>query len=215
MNPSLSALRISLLYLVAATLWVWLGDQWLQNVLLDPVSLARAMELKKYGFLAITFFVLFFVLWRHFSQQHAAYVDLADNEQRLRRALAVVEDGVWDWDLETQRVHYSSGYATLLGLPVEHLSDDLLLWENRLHPEDRARTLALHRDCIQGLRTALECVYRIRHSDGSYRWVRSSGRLTRGEDGRPLRLTGVNRDITHQRSNEEHLRQAAAVFEAT
>ncbi|MFR0692195.1 putative bifunctional diguanylate cyclase/phosphodiesterase [Enterobacterales bacterium AE_CKDN230030158-1A_HGKHYDSX7] len=215
MNPRLSALRISFVYLVAATLWVWLGDQWLQNVLLDPASLARALELKKYLFLAITFLLLFFLLWRHLRRQHAAFTALADREQRLSRAFAVVEDGIWDWDLETQRVYYSPGYANLIGLPLEHLSDDLLLWENRLHPEDRARILALHQDCIQGLRPRLECVYRIRHGDGSYRWVRSSGRLTRAEDGRALRLTGVNRDITHQRSNEEHLRQAAAVFEAT
>jgi len=215
MNPRLSALRISLVYLIAATLWVWLGDQWLQNVLLDPASLARAMEWKKYGFLAVTFLVLFFLLCSHFRQQHAAFTALADNEQRLSRVFDVVEDGIWDWDLETQRVYYSPGYANLIGLPLEHLSDDLLLWEHRLHPEDRARILALHQDCIQGLRTRLECAYRIRHGDGSYRWVRSSGRLTRAEDGRPLRLTGVNRDITRQRSNEEHLRQAAAVFEAT
>ena len=215
MNPRLSALRISLVYLVAATLWVWLGDQWLQNALHDPASLARAIELKKYGFLAVTFLALFFLLWRHFRQQQAAFAALAAKEERLSRAFAVVEDGIWDWDLETHRVYYSPGYARLLGLPVEHLSDDLLLWENRLHPEDRARTLALHQDCIQGLSTRLECVYRIRHGDGSYRWVRSSGCLTRGEDGRPLRLTGVNRDITRQRNNEDHLRQAAAVFEAT
>ncbi|MDN6856572.1 EAL domain-containing protein [Pseudomonas sp. CAN2814] len=215
MNPRLSALRISFLYLVVATLWVWLGDQWLQNVLLEPGALTRAIELKKFGFLAITSLLLFFLLWRHFRSQHAAYLALADNEQRLSRVFEVVEDGIWDWDLQTHRVYYSPGYATLIGLPLEHLSDDLLLWENRLHPDDRARTLALHQDCIQGLSQRLECVYRIRHGDGGYRWVRSSGRLTRAENGQPLRLTGVNRDITRQRNNEDHLRQAAAVFEAT
>ncbi|MBB4862864.1 PAS domain S-box-containing protein [Pseudomonas nitritireducens] len=215
MNPRLSALRISLLYLVVATLWVWLSDQWLQNVLLEPASLTRALELKRFGFLAVTSLLLFFLLWRHFRRQLAAYEALADNEQRLSRVFEVVEDGIWDWDLQTHRVYYSPGYANLIGLPLEHLSDDLLLWENRLHPDDRARTLAQHQDCIQGLSPRLECVYRIRHGDGGYRWVRSSGRLTRADDGQPLRLTGVNRDITRQRSNEDHLRQAAAVFEAT
>lgn len=215
MNPRLSALRISLVYLVLGSLWVMLSDQWLQKTLIDPASLMRWMEMKKYLFLGITSLLLFFLLWRHFRQQQAAFRKLADSEQLLSRAFEVVEDGIWDWDLNTHRVYYSSGYADLIGLPRERLSDDLLLWENRLHPDDRAATLAAHQDCIEGLNPRLECVYRILHSDGSYRWVRSSSRLTRDDSGQPLRLTGVSRDITRQRNNEDHLRQAAAVFEAT
>ncbi|PJI46805.1 MAG: GGDEF domain-containing protein [Pseudomonas sp.] len=215
MNPRLSALRISLLYLALGTLWVLLSDQWLQKVLIDPASLTRWMEVKRYLFLGITSLLLFFLLWRHFRAQHRALEALLDRERRLSRAFEVVEDGIWDWDLDTHRVHYSPAYAELIGLPHERLSDDLLLWEHRLHPDDRAAVVAAHQDCIEGLRSPLECVYRIRHSDGSYRWVRSSGRVSRDESGRPLRLTGVSRDITRQRNNEDHLRQAAAVFEAT
>ncbi|QRY80263.1 EAL domain-containing protein [Pseudomonas sp. PDNC002] len=215
MNPRLSALRISLSYLVLASLWVLLSDQWLQKVFIDPASLLRWMEVKKYLFLGITSLLLFLLLCRHFRRQHAAYVALADSEQRLIRAFDVVEDGIWDWDLDSHRVYYSPGYADLIGLPRERLSDDLLLWENRLHPDDRAAVLTAHQDCVEGLTPRLECVYRILHSDGHYRWVRSSARLTRDASGRPLRLTGVSRDITRQRNNEDHLRQAAAVFEAT
>ncbi|MFV3307055.1 putative bifunctional diguanylate cyclase/phosphodiesterase [Pseudomonas sp. NY15181] len=215
MNPRLSALRISLLYLMLAALWMLLGDHWLQMVFTEPAELLRWMIAKKYVFLGGSALLLFLLLNRHFCRQHTTVSALADREERLSRALDVVEDGVWDWDLRSQRIYYSPGYSNLIGLPCERLSDDVLLWENRLHPDDRRATLATYQDHIDGLSEELNCVYRIRHSDGGYRWVHARGRVERDASGEALRMTGISRDITRQRSNEDHLRQAAAVFEAT
>ncbi|MEE9102922.1 EAL domain-containing protein [Pseudomonas nitroreducens] len=215
MNPRLSALRISLLYLVFAALWMVLGDHWLQMVFTEPTQLLRWMIAKKYVFLGVSALLLYLLLTRHLCRQQTTVSALADRENRLSRALNVVEDGVWDWDLRTQRVYYSPGYANLIGLPCERLSDDFLLWENRLHPDDRDTALAAYQDHIDGLSEQLDCVYRILHSDGGYRWIHARGRVERSATGDALRMTGISRDVTRQRSNEEHLRQAAAVFEAT
>ncbi|WP_371231692.1 putative bifunctional diguanylate cyclase/phosphodiesterase [Pseudomonas sp. QE6] len=215
MNPRLSALRISLLYLVFAALWMLLGDHWLQMIFTEPAQLLRWMIAKKYVFLGISALLLYLLLNRHLCRQQTTVSALADREERLSRALNVIEDGVWDWDLRTQRVYYSPGYANLIGLPCERLSDDFLLWENRLHPEDRGATLAAYQDHVDGLSEQLDCVYRILHSDGGYRWIHARGRVERSASGEALRMTGISRDVTRQRSNEEHLRQAAAVFEAT
>jgi len=192
-----------------------LGDHWLQMVITEPTQVLRWMIAKKYVFLGISALLLFVLLSRHFHRQHATLTALANREERLSRALDVVEDGVWDWDLRTHRVYYSPGYANLIGLPCEHLSDDFLLWESRLHPEDRTAILAACKDHIDGLNDQLDCVYRILHSDGGYRWVHARGRVERSASGEALRMTGISRDVTRQRSNEDHLRQAAAVFEAT
>lgn len=215
MSPRLSALRISLCYLVLAALWMLLSDHWLHMVITDPAQALHWMTAKKYLFLGVSTALLFLLLYKQLCRQHATVNALADREERLSRALNVIDDGVWDWDLRTHRVYYSPGYANLIGLPSERLSDDFLLWENRLHPEDRAATLAAYHDHIEGLSDRLDCVYRILHSDGSYRWIHARGRVERGLSGEALRMTGVSRDITRQRSNEDHLRQAAAVFEAT
>ncbi|MCP8466871.1 EAL domain-containing protein [Pseudomonas sp. ZM23] len=215
MNPRLSALRISLLYLVLATVWMLASDHWLQMAIADPAQTLRWMTAKKYLFVAGSAMLLFVLLHRQFRHQQATISSLSDREKRLSRALNVVEDGIWDWDLRTHRVYYSPGYASLIGLPGDRLSDDFLLWENRLHPEDHDTALAAYQDHIDGLSEQLDCVYRIRHGDGSYRWVHARGRVERDVDGTALRMTGVSRDITRQRSNEDHLRQAAAVFEAT
>ncbi|AGI26638.1 sensory box/GGDEF domain/EAL domain-containing protein [Pseudomonas sp. ATCC 13867] len=215
MNPRLSALRISLLYLVLAALWMLLGDHWLHMAFSEPAQTLRWMTTKKFVFLGVSALLLFLLLHQQFRRQQATLSALSDREERLNRALNVVEDGVWDWDLRTHRVYYSQGYANLIGLPSERLSDDFLLWENRLHPEDRSATLAAYQEHIDGLSERLDCVYRILHSHGGYRWIHSRGRVERGADGEALRMTGISRDITRQRSNEDHLRQAAAVFEAT
>jgi len=75
--------------------------------------------------------------------------------------------------------------------------------------------IAQHRDLLQRRSQRLECTYRLRHADGNYRWVHARARLSGGHDGEPLRMTGVSRDVTEQRKANDHLRQAAAVFEAT
>ncbi|MEB3944287.1 PAS domain S-box protein, partial [Pseudomonas aeruginosa] len=68
---------------------------------------------------------------------------------------------------------------------------------------------------LQGLTDNLDHIYRLRHKDGDYRWIHSRGRVLRDALGKPLHYTGVARDITLQRLKEDHLRQAAAVFDST
>ncbi|WP_084314894.1 putative bifunctional diguanylate cyclase/phosphodiesterase [Pseudomonas jinjuensis] len=215
MNPRLSALRICLVYLVFAIAWVLVSDHLLQARLTDTAELLQWMIGKKYLFIGVTTVLLYFVMLRHFRRQQRVYDAMRQSEQRLNRALEAVEDGIWDWDLCSHKVFYSPGYAKLIGLPPDRLSDDLELWETRLHPEDRDTVLAIQQDHLNGLTPSYDCVYRMLHSDGGYRWVHTRGRTICENGGKPVRMTGTMRDITHQRSNEDHLRQAAAVFEAT
>ncbi|MBO3276186.1 putative bifunctional diguanylate cyclase/phosphodiesterase [Pseudomonas schmalbachii] len=215
MRPHLSALRICLIYLVLAISWVLLSEHFLQLRFGDSDEYLKWMSEKKYLFLAVTAAILYVLLLRQFKRQAAAYAAMEQSEQRLNRALEAVEDGIWDWDLRTNKVFYSPGFARLFGLPRESLSDEYELWESRLHPEDREATLAAHQAHLAGDTPQLDCVYRLLHTDGSYRWIHSRGRVIRDESGEPLRMTGVCSDITDQRSKDDYLRQAAAVFETT
>ncbi|HIC1674792.1 TPA: PAS domain-containing protein, partial [Escherichia coli] len=130
-------------------------------------------------------------------------------------ALEAVRDGLWDWDLVTDRMFVSPGYAALIGLAPEELGDPIETWKKRLHPEEYATVLEAHRNHLQGLTDNLDHIYRLRHKDGDYRWIHSRGRVLRDALGKPLHYTGVARDITLQRLKEDHLRQAAAVFDST
>ncbi|HCF7230603.1 putative bifunctional diguanylate cyclase/phosphodiesterase [Pseudomonas aeruginosa] len=215
MSPRLSALRLSLAYLAIAIAWAFLSDHLLQNQVQDHDQLVFWMTAKRLFFFAATGLLLYLYLVRQFRRKAQAYDELHGSEQRLNRALEAVRDGLWDWDLVTDRMFVSPGYAALIGLAPEELGDPIETWKKRLHPEEYAAVLEAHRNHLQGLTDNLDHIYRLRHKDGDYRWIHSRGRVLRDALGKPLHYTGVARDITLQRLKEDHLRQAAAVFDST
>ncbi|MBI4375291.1 MAG: response regulator, partial [Elusimicrobia bacterium] len=100
----------------------------------------------------------------------------------------------------------SDNVERLLGVSVAEASH-YQWWEGSLHPEDRERILkCLRDDMLQGRGLSVE--YRLRHRDGSYRWVEDNSRVLFGFDGRPHEVIGVWNDITERKSLEDQLRQA-------
>lgn len=216
MNTPQSAWRLTLSYMLAAGLWVLFSDVLLAAVGLPLEQLERAQLLKGLGFVLLTSGLLYSVLRNHRQQHSQVHHALRNSEQRLHQALEAARDGMWDWDLQTRKVYFSPGYAALLGLPAEALDDDPQHWLQRLHPDDRA---SFERNLEQHLAvrnpTPYEVNCRLLHQDGSYRWIKSRGRLLLDEHGQAERLIGTASDITQRRKDEDSLRQAAAVFDAT
>lgn len=213
MRIDTAALRLTLGYLLLAGLWILLSDQLLTALGLSVAQQERVQSLKGLFFVVLTSSLLYLVLHRHAQQYRSARLQLASNEERLRLALDATRDGLWDWDVSSRRVFFSEGYAKLLGLTPQTLGDTREAWAARLHPDDQERALqALNADLGQ---QHYDSIHRLRHADGSYRWIHSRGRLLRDEDGQPQRFIGIASDITQQRANDDSLRQAAAVFDAT
>ncbi|ARS51010.1 diguanylate cyclase [Ectopseudomonas mendocina] len=213
MRIDIAALRLTLGYLLLAGLWILLSDQLLTVLGLSLAQLERLQSLKGLIFVGLTAALLYLVLHRHAQQYRRARLQLTSNEERLRLALDATRDGLWDWDFTARRVFFSPSYAALLGLTPQALGDTRDAWAERLHPEDRERVLQAL--ALDQQYDSYDNVYRLRHADGTYRWFHSRGRLLRDEGGRPQRFIGIASDITQQRANDESLRQAAAVFDAT
>ncbi|MGQ7959931.1 phosphodiesterase DibA [Pseudomonas sp. SP16.1] len=207
------ALRLTLLYLLVAALWIVLSDHLLNALGLSVEQAERLQSYKGLLFVGLTGLLLYLTLQRHASHYRRARLQLATNEERLRLALDATRDGLWDWDFASQRAFFSENYAALLGLRPDALGDSREAWAERLHPDDRERALLALDVEMAGAR--YENVYRMRHADGSYRWLHSRGRLLRDEAGQPQRFIGIASDITQRRADEDSLRQAAAVFDAT
>jgi PAS domain S-box-containing protein len=98
----------------------------------------------------------------------------------------------------------SDNMERLLGVAGKDTSFDW--WKASLHPDDRERAMAIFADGLKQENYSTE--YRIRHLDGSYRWVEDDSRIVRDAAGRPMEIVGVWTDITERRSLEEQLRQA-------
>lgn len=132
---------------------------------------------------------------------------LQRSEARWQFALEEAGDGLWDWDLTTDQVFYSRRWKETLGYEEHEIGDTLAEWDSRVHPDDRARAWERLERHIRGEARMYEHEHRLRHKDGSYRWMLDRGRvIERRADGSPSRMIGAHVDITaRRRADEERL----------
>jgi diguanylate cyclase (GGDEF)-like protein/PAS domain S-box-containing protein len=126
---------------------------------------------------------------------------LRESEERYALAARGANDGLWDWDLETQRVYFSTRWKAMLGYEESEIGDSPDEWLSRVHHEDRA---PLHAElAAQWAATARkECAieHRVLHKDGSYRWMLSRGVVERDGQGKATRMAGSQTDITSSKA---------------
>lgn len=133
--------------------------------------------------------------------QHSkvAFERMAESEKRLAAALRGSDDGVWDWDMANNQRWYSPRFWTMLGYMPNELPADAELWSKLAHPDHSDRisksTLALLAS------DADQYVYEfeLRHKKGHYVPILARGFIQRDENGKPVRLTGTNTDLTERR----------------
>ena len=125
---------------------------------------------------------------------------LRESEERYALAVRGANDGVWDWDREADRVYFSPRWKAILGYDEGEIGDAPREWFDRVHPEDLDRLRgAIDAHCAGEL-PHLEDEHRVRHRDGTYRWVLCRGFAVQAGSGRVIRMVGVQTDITERRS---------------
>ena len=125
-------------------------------------------------------------------------------EERLELAQGAANDGLWDFDIESNEVHFSPRWKQMLGYPVDAQLDSPD-WRSLVHPEDMSRVQSAIRDHVAGKCPIFESVHRMKHRNGDWRWVVSRAKARVDEHGRLLRLVGVELDITERKLYEEAL----------
>ena len=137
---------------------------------------------------------------------------LRESEERLTLALRGTQEGVWDWNLETDAVWYSPRYKEMLGYAQDEIEPNVSAWKRLLHPDDQTRALAV----LDGvLHHAQEYImeFRLRHKDGHYMDILSRGFPVRREPGGPIiRIVGTHFDLTERKQTEEKLRASEQRF---
>ncbi len=135
---------------------------------------------------------------------------LRRSEERFDLAVRGTEAGIWDWDLRTDEVYFSAHWKSMLGYAEDEVGGHFAEWEARLHPEDRERAAATMRDYLGGRTPDYELEHRLRHKDGSYRWLLARGAMVRDQEGRPYRMVGSHLDITERKKVDVKLREREA-----
>jgi PAS domain S-box-containing protein len=137
---------------------------------------------------------------------------LSTAEARLRLVMESANIGCWDWDIPTNTVYHSPEWKRQLGYEDYEITNDIGEWQDRLHPDDQERVRTAVNAFTCKPKSTYDMEFRLRHRDGSYRWIHSQGRLI-VEDGKPVRLLGVHTDITERkRAAEEHYQLEAEVL---
>jgi diguanylate cyclase (GGDEF)-like protein/PAS domain S-box-containing protein len=139
------------------------------------------------------------------TERRRAEAAVRESEERYALAALGANDGLWDWDLRTGQVYFSARWKAMLGIAPEVALRDAADWIGRVHLDDRERVQADIATHLEGRTPHLELEHRIRHDDGSFRWVLVRGLAVRGPDGRSYRMAGSLTDITERKVAEEKL----------
>ncbi len=115
-------------------------------------------------------------------------------------AIQGTDDGIWDWDLATSRIHYSHGWISLLGLGEGEFDNTPEEWFRRIHPEDLLLVKREIKSHLNGKSARFEIQHRMLHHDGCYRWLCCRGVITRDDSGRATRIRGIHEDITSEKA---------------
>ena len=134
-------------------------------------------------------------------------------EQRLRTAVDAGQVGIWDWDIENNRVEWSERVYEMHEMAVGSSPGGVEGFRDRIHPDDRARvTAALQEALAGGAPYAVE--FRTVLPGGRIRWIATRSHITRNAQGEPVRMVGASTDITERMELLAAERQARAEAEA-
>jgi len=131
---------------------------------------------------------------------------LRSEEERFQLAMQGANDGLWDWNLVTDEVYYSTRWKAMLGYGDEELENHLRTWNRLVHPDDRDSTLAQVKDFLEGRLDRYEVEFRMRHKAGHYLNILSRAKLSSDAQGKPVRLVGTHIDITDRKNAERRLK---------
>lgn len=145
---------------------------------------------------------LVLLLWERTRSQ--AFT-LAQSADRLRLALAGANDGLFDWDVAHSRVYYSPRWKAMLGYAESELPDTIETWSQLLHPDDRDHALQVVDEFRQGTEPLYSLEHRLRHKDGTYRWILARALGLRNKRGELVRLVGAHTDLTDRKEAELEL----------
>jgi PAS domain S-box-containing protein len=142
-------------------------------------------------------------------QNARLFAETREATERFELAVAGSNDGVWDWNIVTNKVYYSTRLKEMVGYSDDEFNNDFSEFEEKLHPEDHDQVMQAVQDYLQAKIPAYEPVFRFRHKDGSYRWILARGIAVRDEKGAPVRMAGSHTDITETRLQLERTTKMA------
>lgn len=131
---------------------------------------------------------------------------LKESEERWQLALRGNNDGIWDWNIKTNAVFFSTRWKEMLGYQDCEIAHHLDAWIPLVHPDDLDRVMQTLQAHFDGETPFYLSEHRILCKNGTYKWVLDRGQALWDEQGNIVRMVGSHTDISDRQQAEENLR---------
>jgi two-component system cell cycle sensor histidine kinase/response regulator CckA len=145
---------------------------------------------------------------RDITDRKLAEAALRESESRLRRAVQAGRVGLWDWNLGTDRVYFSSEWKRQIGYRDDEIGDHINEWRRRVHADDVAGVFRGLQAFLISDAPEFEAEFRLRHKDGSYRRILTQASKLCGDNGQVAHIVGSHVDITERAELQAQFLQA-------
>jgi two-component system, sensor histidine kinase len=170
--------------------------------------------------LAVLFMATLYVFWPILGALYRYEKQLAENEQKLRLAQEAAEEGVWEVDLENQRLVGNAVFYDHFGIYPHDDKDlsfmDFQFWRERCHPDDYSMVEEKFINHLQGHSVDIYVESRVKHQFGHWIWVRLQGKITAWSQeypSKPRIISGLSKDVTTRKVHEAELQLLEYCFE--
>jgi len=173
----------------------WKQHEFIFVLIVGTISVIGAMSLLMIALLSLS------------ARQRKAEEENQALEERFRIVMKGINDGLFDYDIQNKKIYFSPTYKAMLGYEDEEMSNTLEALNDHLHPDDITKkwdTLQRYQD--REIHTYTN-YFRMRHKDGSWRWVLARGIGIWDKNNCMTRLIGTHTDVTVQKKREEELRE--------
>ncbi|MEH2325743.1 MAG: GAF domain-containing protein [Nostoc sp.] len=147
------------------------------------------------------------VYFQDITERRRTAEALRESEERWQLALHGNNDGIWDWNLKTNEVFFSTRWKEMLGYKDHEVSNGWDEWTKLIHPDERDWVLQAWKDHFAKKTPFYVCEYRVQCQDGSYKWILDRGQALWDASGDIVRMVGSYTDITDRKQADEELKR--------
>jgi diguanylate cyclase (GGDEF)-like protein/PAS domain S-box-containing protein len=215
-SPRLIALRIFVIYILVGIFWIFFSDHILGMLVSSQAQFTQYSIYKGGAFIAFTGVMLYYLIFDSAKKQLEVKATLDASEDRWKFALEGAGDGVWDWDITTDKVFRSARWKEIYGYTNNEIEDTAKAGRMLIHPDDLTHQVKDTQDYLQGKTDLYVSEFRLLCKDRTWKWTLSRGMvISRDVDGKPLRMIGTHTDISDRKNLENQLLQQAHFDQVT
>ncbi|HYX16133.1 MAG TPA: GAF domain-containing protein [Nostoc sp.] len=147
------------------------------------------------------------VYFQDITERRRTAEALRESEERWQLASNGNNDGIWDWNLKTNEVFFSTRWKEMLGYKDHEVSNAWDEWTKLIHPDERDWVLQAFQDHFAKKTPFYVCEYQVQCQDGSYKWILDRGQALWDASGDIVRMVGSYTDITDRKQADEELKR--------